>query len=155
MTIQEQIQKDMIEAMKAKETLKLEVLRGMKTAIKNKEIEKIRALSETEALQVLDTLVKQRKDSIEQFNKGGRVDLVEREQAELRILESYLPAALGDEEVKSSVAQVIFELQANSAKDVGRVMKAAMAKFAGQRVDGKLVSDLVRAALQAGGKQAG
>jgi uncharacterized protein YqeY len=148
MTIQETIQKDLVEAMKAKEALKLDVLRGIKAAIKNKEIEKSKQLSESEVLQVLQTLVKQRRDSIDQFTKGGRSDLVAREESELKILESYLPAAIGQDEIMAAVTQVIAELQASSAKDTGRVMKAVMGKLAGKRVDGKVVNDFVRSRLE-------
>ncbi len=147
MTSLEKIQKDMVEAMKSKDQLRLDVLRGMKAAIKNKEIEKIKQLNEVEVLQVLNTLVKQRKDSIEQFTKGGRFDLVEREQSELRILEGYLPPAVKEEEIKSVVTQAIGELQASSPKDVGRVMRLVMEKFSGRLVDGKLVNQLVRTEL--------
>ncbi len=147
MTIQEKIQEHLKDAMRAKDSLRLDVLRGMKTAIKNKEIEKVKTLAEAEILQVLHTLVKQRKDSIEQFQKGGRLDLVSREEAELRILESYLPASVPAEEVERAVREVIAEVQATSSRDMGKVMKAVMSRFAGQVVDGKQVSDLVRAAL--------
>lgn len=120
---------------------------GLKTSLKNKEIEKKRPLTETEDIQVLQTLVKQRKESIEQFTKGGRPDLAEQEQAELKILETYLPAAVSAEEIDQAVSDAIREVQAQSVKDMGRVMKAAMAKFAGKVVDGKAVSDAVRAKL--------
>src|SRR5262245_21947640 len=134
--------------MRLKDSLRLDVLRGMKSAIKLKEIEKIRTLEESEVFQVLHTLVKQRKDSIDQFKKGGRADLVAREEDELRILESYLPAAVPAEEIGQVVKQVIAELQAASPKDIGRVMKAVMAKFAGKIVDGKQVNEQVRAQLE-------
>ena len=147
MTIQERIQKELTEAMKARDSLKADVLRGMKTAIKLKEIEKIRALSELEVLQVLQTLVKQRKDSIEQFTKGGRNDLVAREEAEAKILEDYLPAPVSEEELKTVISEVISELQATTGKDIGRVMKAVMARFTGRNVDGKTVNEIVRARL--------
>lgn len=147
MTLQERIQKDMVDAMKAKNSLRLDVLRGMKAAIKNREIEKIRQLTETEILQLLQTLVKQRKDSIEQFIKGGRNDLASREQAELQIIESYLPDAVGEEEIRAVVTQVISELQATSPKDIGRVMKEVLSRFSGKRVDGKGVNELVRSQL--------
>jgi hypothetical protein len=147
MTIQEQIQLDLTGAMKKKDSLRLSVLRGMKTAIKNKEIEKMKILPEAEALQVIRTLVKQRKDSIEQFGRGGRPDLVAQEEAELLILESYLPTRVPEEEIKALVEQTIAELQANSAKDLGRVMKAVMAQLAGKAVDGKVVNELVRQRL--------
>ena len=147
MTIQERIQLDITEAMKAKDSTRLDVLRAMKTAIKMKEVEKMKALAESEVLQVLQTLVKQRKDSIEQFAKGGRIDLVSREEDQLPILQSYLPAAVGGDEINAIVAQVIAELGAASPKDLGKVMKAVMNKFAGKIVDGKLVSESVRAQL--------
>jgi uncharacterized protein len=153
MTIQERIQKDMVASMKAKDSLRLDVLRGMKTAIKHKEIEKLHPLSESEALQVLNSLVKQRKDSIEQFTKGGRADLVAKEEAELVILESYLPASVGEKEVQAAITQVIAELQANSLKDLGRVMRAVMARFAGSRVDGKLINEMVRVQLERQGNR--
>lgn len=147
MSIQERIQEDLKEAMRSKDALRLDVLRGMKTAIKHKEIEKVKTLAETEVLQVLHALVKQRKDSIEQFQKAGRVDLVSREKAELAILESYLPAGVSSEEIKMAITEAIAEVQATGPKDMGRVMKAVMTKFAGQLLDGKQVSDMVRAAL--------
>ena len=133
--------------MKARDSLKTDVLRGMKTALKLKEVEKIRTLSDPEALQVIQTLVKQRKESIEQFTLGGRSDLVAREQAELKILEDYLPAPVSGNELKTVISEVISELQANSGKDIGRVMKTVMARFAGKNVDGKTVNELVKAQL--------
>jgi uncharacterized protein YqeY len=102
MTSQEKIQKDMVEAMKSKDRLRLDVLRGVKTAIKNKEIETMKQLGEGDVVQVLNTLVKQRRDSIEQFTKGARFDLVEREEAELKILENYLPPAVGEQEIREA-----------------------------------------------------
>ena len=128
-------------------TLRLDVLRGMKTAIKNKEIEKIKTLAEGEVFQVLHTLIRQRKDSIDQFNRGGRSDLVAREEAELKILESYLPASVGEDEIKKVIANIVAELQATSPKEMGKVMKSVMGKFTGKIVDGKLISDLVKAQL--------
>ena len=148
MTIQEKIQKDMVEAMKAKDALRLDVLRGMKTALKHKETEKNQPLQESEALQVLNLLVNQHKDSIEQFTRGGRSDLVSKEQSELKILETYLPTAVDEKEIQAVVTQVIAELKASSPKDLGRVMKGVMARFAGSRVDGKLVNELVRTGLE-------
>jgi uncharacterized protein len=147
MTIPERIQEDLKEAMRAKNSLRLDVLRSMKTAIKNKEIEKVKTLADAEVTQVLYTLVKQRKDSIEQFQRGGRNDLASREQAELEILESYLPAAVSSEEIDRAVAEVIADLQVTSPKDIGKVMKTVMGKFSGKLVDGKQVSDAVRARL--------
>jgi uncharacterized protein YqeY len=147
MTIQERIQEDIKDSMRLKDALRLDVLRGMKSAIKHKEIEKIRTLEESEVFQVLHTLVKQRKDSIDQFKRGRRVDLVAREEDELKILESYLPAAVPEQEIQQIVTEVITELQVSSAKDVGRVMKAVMSRLAGKIVDGKRVSEQVRAQL--------
>ena len=119
----------------------------MKTAIKHKEIEKIKTLAEADVFQVLHTLVKQRKDSIDQFNRGGRSDLVAREEAELKILESYLPASVSEDEIKKTISEVVAELQATSPKDLGKVMKSVMGRFAGKIVDGKLISDLVKTQL--------
>lgn len=147
MALIEQIQKEITEAMKAKEAQRLSVLRGLKSALKNKEIEKMRPLNETEEIQVLQTLVKQRKESIEQFTKGGRPDLADQEQAELKIIEVYLPAAVSREDIEHAVTETIAELQASSPKDMGRVMKGVMAQFAGKVVDGKLVNEMVRAKL--------
>jgi uncharacterized protein YqeY len=147
MTILERIQKDLVEAMKSRDQLRLDVVRGIKTAIKNKEIEKIGELTETEIVQVLATLVKQRRDSIEQFGKGGRFDLAQREESEMKILQSYLPPAVDPEEISALVSQVITELHANSPKDVGRVMKSVMEKLSGKLVDGKMVNNLVRSRL--------
>jgi uncharacterized protein len=147
MTFPERIQKELTEAMKARELLKIDVLRGIKTALKLKEVEKIRALSDLEMLQVIQTLVKQRKDSIEQFTLGGRDDLVAREQAEVKILEGYLPEPISENELKTVISQVISELQASSAKDIGRVMKTVLARFAGKNVDGKTVNEIVRTQL--------
>ena len=114
---------------------------------KHKEIEKIRTLEESEVFQVLHTLVKQRKDSIDQFKRGGRADLVAREEDELKILESFLPAAVSEQEIRQVVADVIAELQVTNPKDIGRVMKTVMGRFAGKIVDGKLVNEQVRAQL--------
>jgi uncharacterized protein len=147
MTSQEKIQKDMVEAMKSKDRLRLDVLRSVKTAIKNKEIETMKQLGEGDVVQVLNTLVKQRRDSIEQFTKGARFDLVEREEAELKILENYLPPAVGEQEIREVITQAIGETQASSAKDMGKVMKLVMGKFSGRVVDGKLVNQLVRSLL--------
>lgn len=149
MTLTEQIQRDMTQAMKAREERRLSTLRMVKTALKNKEIEKRAPLDDKEALQVLATLIKQRKDSIEQFSKGGRQDLADKEQAEIAIIEGYLPRALGDEEITATVRAAIAEMGAPTMKDMGTVMKNVMAKFAGVRVDGKLVSDIVKRELSA------
>jgi len=147
MAIVEQIEKDLVAAMKAKEGLKLSVLRMAKAALMNKKIELGKPLGDPEALAVLRTLIKQRHDSVEQFRKGKRDDLADKEEAEIKIIEGYLPAGASEEEIDAAVASAIQETGAGSAKDLGKVMKAAMAKLAGKSVDGKLVNEKVRARL--------
>jgi uncharacterized protein YqeY len=149
MSIPEQIQKDIVQAMKAREEQRLSTLRMVKTALKNKEIDKRAPLDDQEAVAVLSTLIKQRKDSIEQFTKGGRQELADKEAAEITIIESYMPKAAGEEEVAATVRATIAEMGSPTMKDMGTVMKTAMAKFAasGTRVDGKLVSEMVKREL--------
>ena len=149
MSIPEQIQKDLTAAMRARDELRLSTLRMVKAAFKNKEVEKRGPLDEKEALAVLSTLIKQRKDSIEQFTRGGRQELADKEAAEIRIIESYMPRAAGEEEITSTVRAAIAEMGAPTMKDMGSVMKNVMARFtaAGSRVDGKLVSDVVKREL--------
>jgi hypothetical protein len=147
MAIVEQIEKDLVAAMKAKEELRLSVLRMAKAALVNKKIELGKALGDAEALAVLRTLIKQRRDSVEQFRKGNRDDLADKEEAEIKIVEHYLPAGASEEEIDAAVAAAIEETGATSAKDLGKVMKAAMAKLAGKTVDGKHVNEKVRAKL--------
>ncbi|MBZ5648013.1 MAG: GatB/YqeY domain-containing protein [Acidobacteriia bacterium] len=149
MPIPEQVQKDMVEAMKGKEELRLSTLRMVKAALKNREIDKRAPLNDQEAMAVLNTLIKQRKDSIEQFTKGGRQELADKEAAEIKIIEGYLPKAVGEEEIASTVRAVIAEMGSPSLKDTGTVMKNVMAKFAqsGARVDGKTVSETVKKEL--------
>ncbi len=149
MTLFEQVEKDLVAAMKAKEELRLSVLRMMKTALKLKQTESGQPLGDAEALVVLRTLVKQRHESAELFRKGGRGDLAEKEEAEIKIVEGYLPAAATEEEVEAAVAAAIAETGATTAKDLGKVMKTAMAKLAGKNVDGKRVNERVRARLGA------
>jgi uncharacterized protein YqeY len=132
------------EAMRQRQTVRLSALRMLKAAFMNKSIEKKHDLDDAEARQVVAALVKQRKDSIEQFTKGGRQDLADKEAAEIVVLEAYLPAAADSAIVDAAVAAAIAETGATSPKDMGRVMKAAMAKLAGQNVDGKAVNELVR-----------
>jgi len=144
MTFLERIQKDLTAAMKGHNELRLSVLRMVKTALKNKEIEKIRALDDSEALQVLQTLVKQRKESVEQFTKGGRKDLADKETKEIAIIEGYLPAAPSDAELNAAIEAAMQETGANSPKQMGQVIKAAKARLEGKTVDGKLLSDRVR-----------
>ncbi len=144
MTFLERIQKDLTAAMKGHDELRLSVLRMVKTALKNKEIERIRALDDSEALQVLQTLVKQRKESVEQFTKGGRKDLADKETKEIAIIEGYLPAAPSDAELNAAIEAAMQETGANSPKQMGQVIKAAKARLEGKTVDGKLLSDRVR-----------
>jgi len=144
MSLAEKIQKDLVDAMRAKEELRLSVLRGVKTAIKNKEVEKMRALDEPESIQILQTLVKQRKESIEQFTKGNRPELAAKETKELAIIESYLPAGASDAEMDAAIAKAISDTGANSIKQMGAVVKAAKSALEGKTVDGKALSDRVR-----------
>ena len=147
MTISEQVGKDLVAAMKAREELRLSVLRMAKTALKHKQVELGKALSDDEAIAVLRTLVKQRRDSVEQFRKGGREDLAAKEEAETEILQTYLPAAASDEEIVAAVAAAITETGASGPQELGKVMKVAMQKLAGKNADGKRVSQTVRAKL--------
>ena len=135
------------DAMRKHDPARLSALRMLKAALMNREVEKARALEDTEARQVVATLVKQRKDSIEQFTKGGRLDLAAKETAEIAVLESYLPPAADPAAVERAVSEAIAETGAASPKDIGRVMKAAMAKLTGQNVDGKTVNELARKQL--------
>ncbi len=149
MAIVEQVEKDLPTAMKAQEALKLSVLRMMKAALKNKQVELGKALGDAEAVAVLRTLVKQRHESVEQFRKGGRSDLADKEEAEIKIVESYLPAAASDAEIDAAVEAAIAETGAGNPKDLGKVMKAAMARLAGKNADGKRVNEKARARLGA------
>jgi uncharacterized protein YqeY len=147
MALIDDVQAAMVDAMRKKAPARLSALRMLKAALMNREVEKNRALDDAEARQVVASLVKQRKDSIEQFTKGGRPDLAEKEAAEIEVIESYLPAAADPAIVERAVVEAIAETGATSPKDMGRVMKAAMAKLVGQTVDGKAVNDLVRQRL--------
>ena len=149
MSLSEQIQKDITAAMKARDEARLSTLRMVKTALKNREIEKMAPLDDKEAQQVLSTLIKQRKDSVEQFSKGGRQEMADKEAAEIKLIETYMPKAAGEEEIVAGVKAVIAEMGSPTMKDMGTVMKTAMAKFAaqGMRVDGKVVSEAVKKEL--------
>src|SRR5262245_41327066 len=147
MTIQEQIQAHMSDAMRHKDSLRLSVLRMMKTAVKNKEVEKMKPLDENEVVGVLNTLVKQRRDSIEQFRKGGREELAQKEEAEIRVIQEYLPAAASEEEIRNAIDGAVQETGASSMKDMGRVMKATLARLAGKTADGTHVSQMVKERL--------
>jgi len=147
MPLVETVSAAITDAMRQKDAARLSALRMLKAAFMNKSVEKGHDLDDAEALQVVSALVKQRKDSIEQFSKAGRTDLVEKEAAEVAILESYLPPAADPALVERAVTDAIAETGATSAKDMGKAMKAAMAKLAGQTVDGKVVNELVRKKL--------
>jgi len=147
MTLNEQIGADITAAMKAKDATKLSALRMLKAAVMNKSVEKKSDLNDAEVLQVVASLVKQRRDSIEQFSKAGRTDLVDKETAEIAVLEQYLPPAITVEEIEAAVAAAIAETGASSQKDMGKVMKAVMPKLAGKNADGKLVNEAVRRKL--------
>jgi len=145
----DQIQQDITAAMKARDEQRLSTLRMVKTALKNREIEKMSPLDDQEAQRVLSTLIKQRKDSIEQFTKGGRQEMADKEAAEITLIETYLPKAAGEEQIVAGVRAVIAELASPTMKDMGNVMKKVMANFAGAgvRVDGKQVSEAVKREL--------
>ncbi|MEK7752221.1 MAG: GatB/YqeY domain-containing protein [Acidobacteriota bacterium] len=147
MALLERIQREMAEAMKAREEARLSTLRLIKTALKKHEIDAMKPLDEATEMQLLNTLIKQRRDSIEMFRKGNRPELAEKEEAELKMIEGYLPAAPGPEEVEAAIQAALAETGATSLKQMGLVMKAAQAKLAGKRVDGKALSDKVRARL--------
>jgi uncharacterized protein YqeY len=150
MTLHDRITQDIAEAMKAREQSRLSALRMAKAALMNAIVSKGRELEDSEAQQVLAGLIKQRRDSIEQFRAAGRNDLVEREAAEIGVLERYAPPAASGEEVARAVDAAIAETGASSPKDMGRVMKAVMSALAGKTVDGKAVNELVRKKLSGG-----
>jgi len=143
----EKIQSDLTAAMKEKDELRLSVLRMVKSALKLKEIDKMRPLDDLESLQILQTLIKQRKESVDQFTKGGRKDLADKEAKEIAIIEKYLPAAPSDADMHRAVEEAISESGADSLKQMGAVVKAARAKLEGKSIDGKLLSDKVRERL--------
>jgi uncharacterized protein YqeY len=147
MTLAEKVNKDIAAAMKAQDQKRLSPLRMLKAAIMNKGVEKGRDLDDGEVLQVVGSLVKQRRDSIEQFSKAGRSDLVEKETGEISVLEEYQPPAASADEIEAAVAAAIAETGAVTAKDMGKVMKAVMPKLAGKTADGKTVNEAVRRKL--------
>jgi uncharacterized protein YqeY len=147
MSLETQLSADIAAAMKAKDTVRLGTFRMLKTALTNKSIQVGRALEAAEELQVVSSLVKQRRDSIEQFTAGNRPDLAEKEQAEIKVLETLLPAGASESDIAAAVDQAITETGAAGPKDMGKVMKAVMAALAGKTVDGKKVNDAVRTRL--------
>ena len=147
MTLEQTLTGDIAAAMKARDATKLSTLRMLKAALMNKGVEKNRSLEAAEELQVVASLVKQRRDSIEQFTAGGRQDLATKEAAEIVILETYLPPSVTPEELDAVVTEAISETGAAGPKDMGKVMKAAMARLAGKTVDGKKLNEMVRTRL--------
>jgi uncharacterized protein YqeY len=147
MSLKERIFKDMTAAMKAKDAARLSTLRMVKASIQNREIDKGGELSDEELVKALQSLVKQRRDSVEQYEKAGRTELVEKEQAEIKVIEEYLPRAASREEIEAAVAAAIVETGASSMKEMGAVMKATQARLAGQTIDGRAVSEIVKAKL--------
>lgn len=147
MSLLDTIQKDMVAAMKAKDEARLATIRMVKAALKKHEVDTMKPLSEAAELQVMNTLLKQRRESADMFRKGGREDAALKEEAEIQIIESYLPAVATENDLNEAVTSAIAETGATNAKQMGLVMKAAQAKLAGKRVDGKALSDLVKQRL--------
>lgn len=147
MPLLERIQKDMVEAMKAKDEARLSTVRMMKTALKKHEIDAMKPLDEATEMQILNMLIKQRRESADMFRKGGRAELADKEEAELKMIESYMPSGATDAEIDEAIAAAMAETGATSSKQMSVVMKAAQAKLAGKRVDGKALSEKVRGKL--------
>ena len=147
MALLDQIQRDMTAAMKGREEARLDALRMIKTALQKHQIDSMKPLDSQSELQVLNTLVKQRRESAEMFRKGNRPELAEREEAELKLIESYMPSAPSEEEIDAAIAQAMAETGFTSLKQMGAVMKAVQAKLVGKRVDGRALSDRVRSKL--------
>jgi uncharacterized protein YqeY len=147
MALLDKIQTDMTAAMRAKDEARLSTVRMIKTALKKHEVDSMKPLDESTELQILTTLIKQRREAADMFRKGGRAELADKEEAELRMIESYMPSAPTDEEIEAAIAAALAETGVTSAKQMGMVMKAAQAKLAGKRVDGKALSEKVRGRL--------
>ncbi len=147
MSLSKQIVSDLTAAMKAQDAARTSTLRMVKAAMMNRQIEKGSELDDDDMQKLLRSLVKQRRDSIEQYEKAARQELVDKEKAEIEVIETYLPQAASQEEIEQAVAAAIAETGANSMKDMGKVMKAVQAALAGKNADGKLVSDIVKAKL--------
>ena len=143
----DKISEDLTAAMRAKDQLRLDTLRMTKAALMNREVEKKRALDDAESQQVVVGMIKQRRDSVEQYRNGGRPELADKEEAEIAILEAYLPPPMDATELESIVGEAIAETGASAPKDMGRVMKVVMVKLAGRAADGKIVSELVKKKL--------
>ena len=147
MALLDQIQTDMVAAMRAKDEVRLNAIRMIKAALKKHEVDSMKPLDEPTELQVLSTLIKQRRESADMFRKGGRAELADKEEAELKLIESYMPAAPSEQEIEAAIAAALAETGVTALKQMGVVMKAAQAKLAGKRVDGKALSEKVRARL--------
>ena len=147
MALLDRIQIDMVAAMRAKEEMKLNAIRMIKTALKKHEVDSMKPLDEATEMQILGTLIKQRREAADMFRKGDRAELADKEEAELKLIESYMPAAPSDQEIDDAIAAAITETGVTSAKQMGLVMKAVQAKLAGKRVDGKALSEKVKARL--------
>jgi uncharacterized protein len=147
MALLDRIQTDMVAAMRAKEEMKLNAIRMIKAALKKHEVDSMKPLDEATELQILGTLIKQRREAADMFRKGDRAELADKEEAELKLIESYMPAAPSEKEIDDAIAAALAETGAASAKQMGAVMKAAQAKLTGKRVDGKALSEKVRARL--------
>lgn len=147
MALLERLQKDMVEAMKAKEELRLGALRMLKAALMKHKVDTMKDLDDAEEMKVLSIILKQRKEAADMFRKGGRDDQAAKEEAEAKILESYMPAGASEEEIDAAIAAAMAETGVTSLKQMGVVMKAAQAKLTGKRVDGKALSDKVRSKL--------
>jgi len=147
MALLDRIQSDMVAAMKSKDEARLSAVRMIKAALKKQEVDAMKPLDDASEMQVLNTLMKQRRESAEMFRKGGRAELAEKEEAELKLIESYMPAGASEAEIDGAISAALAETGVTSAKQMGVVMKAAQAKLAGKRVDGKALSEKVRARL--------
>jgi uncharacterized protein YqeY len=147
MALLDRIQTDMVAAMRAKDEMRLNAIRMIKAALKKHEVDSMKPLDEPTELQILGTLIKQRREAADMFRKGDRAELADKEEAELKLIESYMPAAPSEQEIDGAIAAALSETGATSAKQMGTVMKAAQAKLAGKRVDGKALSEKVRAKL--------
>jgi len=147
MALLDRIQIDMVAAMRAKDEMKLNAIRMIKAALKKHEVDSMKPLDEATELQVLGTLIKQRREAADMFRKGDRIELAEKEEAELKLIESYMPAAPSDQEIDAAIVAAMAETGVTSAKQMGVVMKSAQAKLAGKRVDGKALSEKVRTRL--------
>lgn len=147
MALLERIQRDMVDAMKARDEARLSAVRMIKAALKKHEVDTMKPLEEASEIQILNSLIKQRREAADMFRKGGRPDQADKEEAELKLIESYMPAAPSDAEVDGAIAAAVTETGVTSLKQMGVVMKAAQARLAGRRVDGKALSDKVRSKL--------